>query len=64
LRYIVEKEMAVHLVDILMRRTSLAFTGEATDAVITEVATEMQQLLGWSEPRTQAEITKAQRSLS
>ena len=64
LRYIVEKEMAVHLVDILMRRTSLAFTGEATDAVITEVASEMQQLLGWSEPRTQAEITKAQRSLS
>lgn len=64
LRYIVDKEMAVHLVDILMRRTSLAFTGEATDAVIAEVATEMQQLLGWSEPRTQAEIAKAQRSLS
>ncbi|WP_138315759.1 glycerol-3-phosphate dehydrogenase/oxidase [Rhodoluna limnophila] len=64
LRYIVEKEMAVRLVDILMRRTSLAFTGEATDAVIAEVATEMQQLLGWSEPRTQAEIAKAQRSLS
>ncbi|WP_138275737.1 glycerol-3-phosphate dehydrogenase/oxidase [Rhodoluna limnophila] len=64
LRYMVEKEMAVHLVDILMRRTSLAFTGEATDSVIAEVAAELQQLLGWSEPRTQAELAKAQRSLS
>ena len=64
LRYIVENEMAVHLVDILMRRTSLAFTGEASDAVISEVASSMQNLLGWSDSRTQAEIAKAQRSLA
>ncbi len=64
LTYMLEHELVVHLVDVLMRRTSLAFTGEATPEVIDEVAQAMAQALGWSEARMRAEIAKAQGSLA
>ena len=57
LRYLVEREMAVHLADVVVRRTGLGWFGGG-DAVgaLTEIADEMATVCGWSAGETQAEI--------
>jgi len=50
-RHIAGTEDVVHLDDLLMRRSSLAFTGEATLAVAREVAEAIAPVLGWDEAR-------------
>ncbi|MHB1629537.1 MAG: glycerol-3-phosphate dehydrogenase/oxidase [Bacilli bacterium] len=57
LRYLVEREMAVHLADVVVRRTGLGWFG-GDDAVrsLAQIADEMAALCGWSAQETQAEI--------
>jgi glycerol-3-phosphate dehydrogenase len=58
-RHLATDEDAVHLEDILMRRTSIAFTGGATPAAVGEIARAVAPVLGWDAARTDAEISRA-----
>lgn len=58
LRHIALTEDVVHLDDMLMRRSSLAFTGSATAAVSAEVASVIASVLGWDEARVAFEIRR------
>ncbi len=57
LRYLVECEMAVHLSDVIVRRTGLGwFGGDGAVQALAEVAAEMAKLCGWSADEMQGEI--------
>ena len=58
LRHLAVTESVVHLDDLLMRRTSLAFTGGATREAASEVATAVAGVLGWDEARIAAEVDR------
>ncbi|MBG6217688.1 glycerol-3-phosphate dehydrogenase [Arthrobacter sp. CAN_A6] len=62
--YMVEREQIGHLVDILIRRTSLAFRGLVTAELLTELAQALAPLLGWNEAETAEEIHRAARVLA
>jgi len=55
LRYLAGTENVVHLADLLMRRTSLAFTGGAV-AAAEEVARTVADVLDWDEQRIAHEV--------
>ncbi len=59
LRHVARTEDVVHLDDVLMRRTSLAFTGSATRAVAGEIARTIAPVLGWDDAAVEAETTRA-----
>jgi len=59
LRYLAAVEHVVHLEDVLLRRTAIAFTGAATPEVAAEVATVIAPVLGWDEAARAAEIARA-----
>lgn len=61
LRHLALSEDVVHLDDILMRRTSLAFLGEATAEAAAEIAATIAPALGWDAART---LTEAARGLA
>ncbi|HEY2556648.1 MAG TPA: FAD-dependent oxidoreductase, partial [Diaminobutyricibacter sp.] len=48
LAYLIRTEHVVHLADIFLRRTSLAFTGSVTRAVVAEIGEIASSELGWS----------------
>ncbi len=52
----VERERVRHVDDVVLRRTSLAFTGDAGEGALTEIAEALAPLLGWDEARTAREI--------
>jgi glycerol-3-phosphate dehydrogenase len=54
--HIVRTEQVVHLDDLLLRRTSIAFTGQASRAAIDELAEITAGVLGWDEATTRAEV--------
>ncbi|MDA8345491.1 MAG: glycerol-3-phosphate dehydrogenase/oxidase [Thermaerobacter sp.] len=57
LRYAVREEMALHLTDVLQRRTDfLRFSAGKTRAQIAALGQEMALLQGWSEARQAAEV--------
>lgn len=56
LMWMIEREHAVRLQDVILRRTSLAFTGEVTGEVLVELADAMAPLLGWDDGRRIAEL--------
>ena len=58
LRHLARTEDVVHLEDMLMRRTSLAFTGAATEAVAAEIAAAIAPVLGWNTARIDAETAR------
>lgn len=60
LRHLAAGEDVVHLDDLLLRRTSIGFVGEATDAAVREIAQAVAPVLGWDAERVAAE---AQRGL-
>ncbi len=60
LRHIAGTEDVVHLDDLLMRRTSLAFTGCVTDAAAAEVARAIAPALGWDDARVAFETKRGQ----
>ncbi|MFW8745172.1 glycerol-3-phosphate dehydrogenase C-terminal domain-containing protein, partial [Mesorhizobium japonicum] len=58
--WMVQREHVVHLDDVLLRRTDLAFTGALDDeSVVSEVATALAPAAGWDDARTRAEIARA-----
>jgi glycerol-3-phosphate dehydrogenase len=57
-RYLVEHEMIAHLDDFLLRRTKLAWTGQVSLEVVTELGEIMAELLDWSEKDQQREIKR------
>jgi glycerol-3-phosphate dehydrogenase len=59
LRHLAAAEDVVHLDDVLMRRTSIAFTGGATTDAVAEVADAIAPVLGWDTARTSAEVEHA-----
>jgi glycerol-3-phosphate dehydrogenase len=56
LTHAVEAEMAVHLDDLILRRTNLGSGSHPGSSAIHEAASVMQSLLGWSEPRRRDEV--------
>lgn len=59
LRYMVEREFAAHVIDIVLRRTDLAFTGKVTTEALREIADAMGDILGWDAAKHSAEIDDA-----
>lgn len=58
LRYLAASEGVVHLEDMLMRRTSLAFVGGATAEAAREIAEAIARVLGWGAARVESEIER------
>lgn len=63
LAYMVEHEQVGHLIDVLIRRTSLAFRGLVTTQLLRELAQTLAPLLGWNEATVTTEIEHAERVL-
>ncbi|WP_167131243.1 glycerol-3-phosphate dehydrogenase/oxidase [Paramicrobacterium chengjingii] len=61
--YLVRTEQVVHLIDVLKRRTSLAFTGAVTDELLDEITPIVAAELHWSEAEAAAERAEAARVL-
>ncbi|HEY0939937.1 MAG TPA: FAD-dependent oxidoreductase [Steroidobacter sp.] len=62
-RYAVSNEMAVHLDDVVMRRTDLAAGSHPGRAALLATAAEMGRLLSWSAERLHQEIATTERTL-
>ncbi|MBT2596957.1 glycerol-3-phosphate dehydrogenase/oxidase [Arthrobacter sp. ISL-72] len=60
IEFMVRHEQIGHLIDVLIRRTSLAFRGMVTAELLTELAQALAGPLGWDTARTAQEITHAQ----
>ena len=56
--HICEREHVVHLDDLVLRRTSLAFTGELTADLLTELAEVVGGVVGWSKTDREAEVAR------
>lgn len=61
--YIAEHEQVGHLVDVVIRRTSLAFRGLVSAELLTELATALSGPLGWDAARVEHEIDHATKIL-
>lgn len=59
LQHLAETEQVVRLVDVLLRRTSLAFRGLVTDALLVELAEVLGDVLGWDPARRAEEVSSA-----
>ncbi|RLK47815.1 glycerol-3-phosphate dehydrogenase/oxidase [Microbacterium telephonicum] len=58
LRHLARTERVVHLDDLLLRRTAIAFVGAATEAVAAEVAAVIAPVLGWDDDTQRAEVAR------
>ena len=63
LEFMAAHEQIGHLVDVLIRRTSLAFRGLVTGELLNEVADILSGPLGWDATRRATEISHAQEVL-
>ena len=63
LAHLAATEDAVHLDDLLLRRTSIAFVGGLSEESLAEVAGAVAEALGWDDESTEAEIERARRIL-
>jgi glycerol-3-phosphate dehydrogenase len=59
LRHLAANEDVRHLEDVLLRRTSIAFTGGATREAAREIAEAIAPALGWDDARVTAEVDRA-----
>ena len=59
IEYLAATESVVRLIDVLLRRTSIAFVGGANTAVIEELADVVGPILGWDAARRASEIDNA-----
>jgi len=59
LRHLAAAEHVVHLDDLLLRRTTIAFTGGATPAAVAEVAEIVGGVLGWDADQVSRECARA-----
>lgn len=63
LEFMARNEQVGHLIDVLVRRTSLAFRGLVTGELLNEVADVLSSPLGWDADARTAEINHAQEVL-
>lgn len=63
LQFMAANEQVGHLVDVLIRRTSLAFRGLVTGELLNEIAQTLAEPLGWDAAGMAAEINHAQEVL-
>lgn len=59
LRHLAATEDVRHLEDVLLRRTSIAFTGGATPEAAREAAEAIAPVLGWDDAHVTAEVERA-----
>ncbi|WP_349429099.1 glycerol-3-phosphate dehydrogenase/oxidase [Microbacterium sp. LWS13-1.2] len=59
LRHLAATEDVAHLDDVLLRRTSIAFIGAATDEAVAEVAAAVAPVLDWDTARSAVEVARA-----
>lgn len=59
LRHLARNEQVVHLDDMLLRRTAIAFTGGMTAETLKQVASAIADPLGWDADRVDSEIARA-----
>ncbi|MEV4774659.1 glycerol-3-phosphate dehydrogenase/oxidase [Microbacterium sp. LWH12-1.2] len=64
LAWMVENELVARLEDVILRRTSIAFTGHADTAVLDELADALAQLLDWDRSRHDAEVDQTRTLLN
>lgn len=64
LRWMLENEHLVHLSDLVLRRTDVAFTGRIDVALLGELADALAEVAGWSPERRDEELTAAATSLA
>jgi glycerol-3-phosphate dehydrogenase len=62
--YLVDHESVVHLDDVLLRRTDIAFLGTVTAETIKEIADVVSESLGWTPERRAAEVAAARETLT
>jgi glycerol-3-phosphate dehydrogenase len=62
-RFLVEREKAAHVDDVLIRRSTLAWLGNVTRPLVEEIAAIMGASLGWSADQTRAEVERTCRVL-
>ncbi len=54
--YMVRHEHVVHVADVVLRRTNLAFVGALEPAHFEEIAAALGEALGWDDARARAEV--------
>ncbi|GAA1819450.1 glycerol-3-phosphate dehydrogenase/oxidase [Agromyces neolithicus] len=64
IRWLVRNERVVHLLDLVQRRTSIAFTGTLTAPLLEELADLVAAELAWDAERRVAEVAQARRVLA
>nr|WP_232496969.1 glycerol-3-phosphate dehydrogenase/oxidase [Agromyces humatus] len=64
IQWLVRNERVVHLLDLVQRRTSIAFTGTLTAPLLDELADLVAAELGWDDARRAAEVAEARRVLA
>jgi glycerol-3-phosphate dehydrogenase len=57
--FLAEREKIVHLDDLLLRRTMLAYLGRLTRPLVEELADVLADSLGWTREQKKAEVTRA-----
>ncbi|OZD55438.1 FAD-dependent oxidoreductase [Rhodococcus sp. 06-1477-1B] len=58
LAWIAKNEQVVHLIDVLLRRTHLAFVGGMSERTLQEVAEAIAEPLGWDSARVDDEVAR------
>lgn len=64
LEWMVQNEMVARLEDVVLRRTSIAFTGGADAEVLDEIADALAPMLGWDRSRHDAELEQTRQLLN
>jgi glycerol-3-phosphate dehydrogenase len=64
LQWMVQNEMVTRLQDVVLRRTSIAFIGNADTDVLDEIADALAPLLGWDRDRHDAELDQTRELLN
>jgi len=61
--FLVEKEKVIHLDDLVLRRSLMAYLGHVNRPLINELAGIAADILGWSEEQKQAEVARTVETL-
>lgn len=57
-QFLVEREKALHVDDLLLRRSTLAWLGQVTPALVDELAEVMGAVLAWTPEQKKAEVSR------
>jgi glycerol-3-phosphate dehydrogenase len=59
IEYLAQKEKVLHLDDLLLRRSTLAWLGMITPENLVEIASVLGKVLGWEDQKKDAEVNRA-----